>query len=73
MPNRLTSRKHTVAVLFLSGDQSAMGLQRIPEAAARCIKGARFVSITQATHWMQHDHAEAFNDAALAFLSLNGR
>jgi pimeloyl-ACP methyl ester carboxylesterase len=41
--------------------------------APRCIKGARFVSIPQATHWMQHDHAEAFNDAALAFLSLNGK
>jgi len=43
------------------------------ETAARCINGARFVSIPQATHWMQHDHAEAFNDAALAFLALNGK
>jgi len=49
-----------------------MGLQRLAETAARCIKGARFVSIPQATHWMQHDHAEAFNYAALTFLSLNG-
>lgn len=60
-------------VLVLSGDRSAMGLQRIAEAAARCIKGARFVSIPQATHWMQHDQAEAFNDEVLAFLSRNGK
>ena len=50
-----------------------MGLQHIAEAAARCIKGARFVTIPQATHWMQHDQPQAFNDALLAFLAGHGR
>ena len=67
------ARRVAVPVLVISGDRSAMGLQRIAETAARCIKGASFVSIPQATHWMQHDHAEAFNDAALAFLARNGK
>jgi len=62
------ARRIGMPVLVLSGSRSAMGLQRIAEAAARCINGARFVSIPQATHWMQHDHAKAFNDAALTFL-----
>jgi pimeloyl-ACP methyl ester carboxylesterase len=65
------ARRIEVPVLVLAGDRSAMGLQRIAEAAARCIKGARFVRIPQATHWMQHDQAKAFNEAVLAFLALN--
>src|SRR2546422_4057680 len=36
---------------------------------SRCMKAARFVKIPQATHWMQHEHAQAFNDAVLAFLA----
>jgi pimeloyl-ACP methyl ester carboxylesterase len=56
-------------VLVLSGSRSPAGLQRIAAAAARCIKGAKFITIPQATHWMQQDHAQAFNDAVLAFLS----
>jgi pimeloyl-ACP methyl ester carboxylesterase len=56
-------------VLVLSGSRSPAGLQRIAEAVARCIKGAKFITIPQATHWMQHDHAQDFNDAVLAFLS----
>lgn len=62
-----------VPVLVLSGDRSPMGLQRIAETAARCIKAARFVSIPQATHWLQSDHAQAFNHAVLAFLARPGR
>jgi pimeloyl-ACP methyl ester carboxylesterase len=31
------------------------------------------VVIPQATHWMQADHAQAFNDAVLAFLAGSGR
>ena len=58
-----------VPVLVLSGSRSPAGLQRIAEVTARCIKGAKFQSIPQATHWMQHDQAQAFNDAVLAFLS----
>ena len=44
-----------------------MGLQRIAEEAARCIKGARLVRIPHATHWLQGDHAQAFNDAVSHF------
>lgn len=62
-----------VPVLILSGDRSSMGLQRIAEAAARCIKTARFVRIPKATHWMQNDQAQAYNDAVLAFLARNGK
>src|SRR5438094_4313544 len=39
------ARRVAVPVLILSGDRSPMGLQHIAEAAARCIKGARFVTI----------------------------
>jgi len=67
------ARRVAVPVLILSGDRSPMGLQRIAEAAARCIKAARLVRIPQATHWMQHDHAQAFNDAVLAFLAGHGK
>ena len=62
-----------VPALILSGGRSPMGLQRIAEAAARCIEVARFVSIPGATHWMQHDQAQAFTDAVLAFLAQNGK
>lgn len=60
-----------VPVLILSGDRSPMGLQRIAETTARCIKAARFVKLPKATHWMQHDQAQAFNEAVLAFLARN--
>src|SRR4030095_6567289 len=63
------ARRVVMPVLVLSGDRSAMGLQRIAEATARCISGARLVRISKATHWMQHDQAEAFNSAVLAFLA----
>jgi non-heme chloroperoxidase len=62
-----------VPVLVLSGNRSASGLQRIAETAARCIKGAELVRLSQATHWMQHDHARAFNKAVLGFLARHGK
>jgi pimeloyl-ACP methyl ester carboxylesterase len=62
-----------VPVLILSGNRSSMGLQRIAETAARCIKAAKFLRIPKATHWMQHDQAQAFNEAVLAFLARNGK
>jgi len=46
-----------------------MGLQRIAETLARCLKTGSLVMIRGATHWMQSDHAQAFNDAMLSFLS----
>ena len=58
-----------VPVLVVSGGRSALGLQRIAETAAQCMKGAKLVRLPQATHWMQHDHAREFNDAVLAFLA----
>lgn len=62
-----------VPILVLSGERSPVGLRRIAEAAARCLKATKLVRIPQATHWMQHDHAEAFNTAVLAFLDRQGK
>lgn len=62
-----------VPALVVSGGRSPFGLQRIAEAAARCMKSARPVKIPQATHWVQRPYAQAFNKAALAFLAGQGR
>lgn len=62
------AQKIKVPVLVLCGDQSPMGLQRIAETTARCIKGAKFVRISQATHWLQHDQPQLFNEEVFAFL-----
>ena len=67
------ARRVAVPVLIVSGERSPFGLQRIAEEASRCIKTARLVRIPQATHWLQSDHAQAFNDAVLAFLAGSGR
>jgi pimeloyl-ACP methyl ester carboxylesterase len=61
-------KKITVPVLVLAGDQSPMGLRRIAESAAGCIKGANFEKIPNATHWMLLDQPQLFNDQVLAFL-----
>jgi len=63
------ARRVAVPVLVVSGDRSPMGLQRIAEATAHCIQKATLVKLSRATHWMQHDHAQVFNDAVLAFLA----
>jgi len=63
------AQKITLAVLVMAGTQSPMGLQRIAETTAACIKGSKFVTIPLATHWMQHDNAKVFNDQVLAFLA----
>jgi len=62
------AKKITVPVLVLAGDQSPMGLQRIAESAAGCITGAKFEKIPNATHWMQFDQPQLFNDQVIAFL-----
>jgi non-heme chloroperoxidase len=59
--------------LVVYGGRSPPGLQRIAETTARCMKSARLVKIPQATHWVQRPHAQAFNEAALAFLAGQGR
>lgn len=63
------ARRVSVPVLILFGDRSPRGLKRIAGAAASCINGARLVKIPQATHWMQYDQAQAFNDVVLEFLA----
>jgi pimeloyl-ACP methyl ester carboxylesterase len=63
------AQKISAPVLVLAGDRSPMGLQRMAETTAQCIKGARFVKIPQATHWMQLDQPKVFNDQVLAFLA----
>jgi pimeloyl-ACP methyl ester carboxylesterase len=65
------AKKITVPVLVLAGDHSPMGLQRIAEAAASCIKGAKFARIPNATHWMQLDQPQLFNKEVIAFLRQN--
>ena len=67
------ARKVLVPVLVLSGDRSPLGLQRIAGATANCIAKARLLKIPGATHWLQHDHAEEFNAAVLAFLANHRR
>lgn len=62
------AKRITVPVLVLSGARSPMGLQRIAETTAQCMK-ADFVKIPGATHWLQNDHPDAFNAATLAFLT----
>jgi pimeloyl-ACP methyl ester carboxylesterase len=43
--------------------------ERIAEKTAECLTGAKFVRIAGTTHWMQHDHAGAFDDAVLSLLA----
>src|SRR5262245_19881616 len=67
------ARRVSVPVLILFGDRSQLGLQRIAEAAARCINAAGLVKLPQATHWMQYDQPQTFNNAVLTFLARHGR
>jgi pimeloyl-ACP methyl ester carboxylesterase len=48
-----------------------MGLQRIAETTAQCIKGSQLVKIPEATHWMVNEQDKVFNDAVLEFLNKN--
>jgi len=63
------AKKIIVPVLILAGEQSPTGLQRIAELTATCIPGGKFIKIPQATHWLQHDQPEEFNDAVVRFLA----
>jgi len=55
--------------LVIAGGRSAMGLQRIAETLARCLKAGQLAKLPTATHWMQSDQPQAFNEAVLGFLS----
>jgi len=59
--------KITAPALVVSGDQSP--LQRIAEKTAACLKNAKFVSISKATHWIPHDQPQKFNEVLLDFLA----
>jgi pimeloyl-ACP methyl ester carboxylesterase len=67
------AQRVAVPVLVLSGERSPLGLRSIAETAARCLKATRLLKIPHATHWMQHDHAQAFNAAVLEFLDRQGK
>jgi pimeloyl-ACP methyl ester carboxylesterase len=67
------AKKIIVPALVFAGNRSPVGLQRIAEITSQCISNARFVKIPQATHWMQHDQPQVFNDEVLAFLLENRR
>jgi pimeloyl-ACP methyl ester carboxylesterase len=54
--------------LVVSGSRSAAGLQRISEVLAQCLKVGSLLKIPQATHWLQADHAQVFNNAVVDFL-----
>lgn len=58
--------KITAPALVLSGDRSP--LQKIAEKTATCLRDARFVSISKATHWIPHDQPQKFNRLLLDFL-----
>jgi non-heme chloroperoxidase len=62
------ARRIVAPTLVVSGDRSAMGLQRMAETLAQCMRTGSLVRIPGATHWMESDHAQAFNDAVLSFL-----
>jgi pimeloyl-ACP methyl ester carboxylesterase len=65
------ARRIAVPTLVISGGRSAMGLQRIAETLAQCLKRGKLINIPGATHWMEGDHPQAFNSAALSFLDKN--
>jgi pimeloyl-ACP methyl ester carboxylesterase len=65
------ARRIAVPTLVISGSRSAMGLQRMAETLARCLKTGKLANIPEATHWMQGDHPQAFNEAVLSFLKTN--
>ena len=58
----------TAPALVLSGDRSDPFLQQVAEKTAACLKDARFVSISKATHWIPHDQPQKFSEALLGFL-----
>ena len=55
--------------LVLTGGRSPMGLQQMAAGVAHCLKGGNILRFPQATHHMQLDHPQEFNDAVLAFLA----
>ncbi len=59
----------TAPALVLAGDQGDPFLQRVAEKTAVCLKNARFVSISKATHWIPHDQPQKFNQVLLDFLA----
>jgi pimeloyl-ACP methyl ester carboxylesterase len=65
------ARRITVPTLVIAGGRSAMGLQRMAETLAGCLKSGKLVKIPAATHWMESDQPKAFNYAVLSFLEKN--
>ena len=65
------AQKIGIPVLVISGNLSPLGLQRIAETTAQCIKGSQLVKIAKATHWMVREQPKLFNDAVLEFLNKN--
>jgi pimeloyl-ACP methyl ester carboxylesterase len=65
------AKRIAIPVLVISGDLSPMGLRRIAETTAQCIKGSQLVKIAGATHWMQNEQEKVFNNAVLEFLTNN--
>jgi non-heme chloroperoxidase len=55
--------------LVLAGGRSPTGLQRTAERVAQCLKRGNILRFPQATHHMQLDHPQEFNDTVLAFLA----
>ena len=62
------AQKIGVPVLVISGDLSPMGLRRIAETTAQCIKKSELIKIPEATHWMVNEQDKIFNDAVIEFL-----
>ena len=62
-------QKIATPALVLTGGRSSKGLQQMAGGVANCLKRATILKVPQATHHMQHDHPQQFNDAVLAFLA----
>jgi non-heme chloroperoxidase len=55
--------------VVLTGGRCSMELQQMSPGVARCLKGGNILKLPQATHHMQLDHPQEFNDTVLAFLA----
>jgi non-heme chloroperoxidase len=65
-----TAGQITTPALVMAGDRSDSFLQRVAEKTAACLRNARSVSISKATHWIPHDQPQKFKRFCLIFLHI---
>ena len=59
----------TVPTLVLRGERSPSGFRRIADIVAHCVVRGNMVTIPRASHPIQLDNPQAFNEAVLTFLA----